>query len=125
VVPGVVFVAMIACGWTRVPFGRFTVASLLVSALYLPLMLYLMIVFGDAMDDHVGMWTWPFLLALVIIGGFMRHRVFALTESAPASAPEVMTSRVPAGFSVVPSPVEPFARVWDSLPRMAKRLGIF
>src|SRR4051812_19881510 len=43
VVPGVVFIAAVACGWTRVPFGRFAVASLLVSALYLPLMLYLVI----------------------------------------------------------------------------------
>jgi membrane protein DedA with SNARE-associated domain len=34
IVPGVVFVAVIACGWTRVPLGRFTMASLLISALY-------------------------------------------------------------------------------------------
>src|SRR5258707_8344330 len=39
VVPGVVFVGFVACGWTRVPLARFAVASLLVSALYLPLML--------------------------------------------------------------------------------------
>jgi membrane protein DedA with SNARE-associated domain len=36
VVPGIVFIAFVACGWMRVPLGRFTVASLLVSALYLP-----------------------------------------------------------------------------------------
>src|SRR6516162_3720386 len=33
VVPGVVFVAFVACGWRRVPLARFTVASLVVSAL--------------------------------------------------------------------------------------------
>ena len=38
VVPGVVFVAFVACGWARVPLARFTAASLIISALYLPLM---------------------------------------------------------------------------------------
>ena len=55
VVPGVVFVAFVACGWTRVSLARFTAASLIISALYLPLMLYLVIVFGDALDDRLGL----------------------------------------------------------------------
>jgi membrane protein DedA with SNARE-associated domain len=55
VVPGVVFVAFVACGWTRVSLARFTAASLIVSAFYLPLMLYLVIVFGDAPTT-----TWVF-----------------------------------------------------------------
>ena len=55
VVPGVVFVVMIACGWARVPLTRVALASLVTSALYLPLMLYLVIVFGDAMDDRAGL----------------------------------------------------------------------
>jgi membrane protein DedA with SNARE-associated domain len=33
VVPGVVFVAFVACGWARVPLARFTMASLVGSAL--------------------------------------------------------------------------------------------
>jgi membrane protein DedA with SNARE-associated domain len=83
VVPGV-FIALIACGWTRVPLGRFTLASLIVSALYLPLMLYLVVVFGDALDDHVGLWTWPFLL-FVALAGFARHRVFAFDAAGPVA----------------------------------------
>ena len=71
-VPGVVFVAFVACGWARVSLARFTVASLLVSALYLPLMLYLVIVFGEALDDHVGLWTWPLLFVALIVAGFVR-----------------------------------------------------
>jgi uncharacterized membrane protein YdjX (TVP38/TMEM64 family) len=43
VVPGAVFIAFVACGWTRVPLGRFTLATLLVSALYLPLMLCIVV----------------------------------------------------------------------------------
>ena len=81
VVPGVVFVAFVACGWARVSLARFTLASLLVSALYLPLMLYLVIVFGEALNDHVGLWTWPLLFAALIATGFVRARVFSFRET--------------------------------------------
>ena len=94
VVPGVVFVAFVACGWTRVSLARFTVASLVISALYLPLMLYLVIVFGDALDDHLGLWAWPTLLVAVSATSFVRKRVFAFRE---ASEPEA------AGEAVLPA----------------------
>jgi membrane protein DedA with SNARE-associated domain len=86
VVPGAVFVIMIACGWTRVPWTRVALASLFSSALYLPLMLYLVIVFGDALDDRVGLWTWPFLLGLIVALAFMRYRVFTFREPSSMSA---------------------------------------
>ena len=86
VVPGVVFVAFVACGWARVSLARFTVASLVVSALYLPLMLYLVIVFGEALHGHVGLWAWPLLFAGLITTGFVRGRVFALREGGVATA---------------------------------------
>jgi membrane protein DedA with SNARE-associated domain len=82
VVPGIDLIVFIACGWMRVPLSRFLLASLVVSALYLPLMLYLVVVFGDALDDHAGLWTWPFLLAAVVIIGFVRNRIFSLRETA-------------------------------------------
>jgi membrane protein DedA with SNARE-associated domain len=80
-VPGVVFVAFIACGWTRVSLARFTVASLVVSALYLPLMLCIVVFFGDALDNRVGLWTWPFLICVLAGIGFLRWRVFAFQEA--------------------------------------------
>lgn len=83
VVPGLELVACVACGWMRIPLVRFTLASLVVSALYLPLMLYLVVMFGDAMDDHAGLWTWPFLLAVVAIIGFVRNRIFSLRGAGP------------------------------------------
>jgi membrane protein DedA with SNARE-associated domain len=92
VVPGVVFVVMIACGWTRVPVTRVAIASLFSSALYLPLMLYLVVVFGDAMDDRAGLWTWPFLLGVVVAMAFMRYRVFTFHENGRKPA----TERAPA-----------------------------
>jgi membrane protein DedA with SNARE-associated domain len=86
VVPGLEFVAIVACGWTRVPLGRFTLASLVLSALYLPIMLYLVVVFGDAMDDHAGLWTWPFMLVAIAIIGFVRNRIFNFGNRTPAAA---------------------------------------
>jgi membrane protein DedA with SNARE-associated domain len=80
VVPGAVFVVMVACGWTRVPWTRVALASLISSALYLPLMLYLVIVFGEALDNRAGLWTWPFLLGLIVALAFMRYRVFTFHE---------------------------------------------
>jgi membrane protein DedA with SNARE-associated domain len=94
VVPGVVFVAFVACGWTRVSLARFTAASLVISALYLPLMLYLVIVFGDALDDRLGLWAWPMLFLVVAATSFARKRVFAFAK---ASEPE------PAGEAVLPA----------------------
>ena len=90
VVPGVVFVALVSCGWARVSLARFTVASLVVSALYLPLMLYLVIVFGDALDDHLGLWAWPALLAIVSITSFARKRVFSFQDKAEADVAAVV-----------------------------------
>jgi len=76
-VPGLVFVAFVACGFTRVSLARFTVASLVFSGLYLGMMLYLTVVFGDALDDHMGLWAWPFLLAMLGIASFARRRILA------------------------------------------------
>lgn len=86
VVPGAIFVIMMGCGWTRVAWTRVALASLFSSALYLPLMLYLVVVFGDALDDRVGLWTWPFLLGLIVALAFMRYRVFTFREHSTGAA---------------------------------------
>jgi hypothetical protein len=126
VVPGSVFVAAVACGWTRVTFGRFAVASLLVSALYLPLMLYLVIVFGDALDDHAGLWTWPFLLCVVVMAGFMRHRVFSLGANIPiADAGAVLPPKRQPRLGPAFSQLMQVQRAWNLVPRVARRLGLF
>lgn len=91
VVPGVVFVAFVACGWARVSLARFTAASLIISALYLPLMLYLVTVFGEALDDHVGLWAWPMLFAIIAATSFARKRVFAFRD---AAVPEAVVEAV-------------------------------
>jgi membrane protein DedA with SNARE-associated domain len=86
VVPGVAFIGLIACGWTRVPLGRFAVASFIVSAFYLPLMLYLAVVFGDALDDHVGWGAWPALMVVLAGIDLVRRRIFAFHEMGARTA---------------------------------------
>jgi membrane protein DedA with SNARE-associated domain len=94
-VPGVAFIGIIACGWTRVPLARFGVACLAVSALYLPLMLYLAVVFGDALDDRVGWWAWPTLIVALAGIDLARRRVFAFGEMGrPAAGDAVQTAPV-------------------------------
>lgn len=95
VVPGVVFVAFIACGWMRVSFWRFTTASMLVSAVYLPLMLYLVIVFGDALDDKLGLMTWPLLFGLFAATGFVRKRVFSFANTQAEAADQTVLDICP------------------------------
>ncbi len=91
VVPGVVFVAFVACGWAGVSLARFTAASLIISAVYLPLMLYLVILFGDALDDHVELLAWPMLFVAISTSSFARKRVFAFREAAvPDAAAETV-----------------------------------
>jgi hypothetical protein len=60
-------------------------------------MLYLVIIFGDAMDDHVGLWTWPVMLVAVAVIGFVRNRIFGFgtatpTLAAPPLAPRTRSS---------------------------------
>ena len=93
-IPGFVFVALVACGWARVSLARFTAASLMVSAAYLAVMLYLVETFGDALDDHIGLWTWPLLLVLLGVGAFARSRILAFggTAAAEETAPPMTTA---------------------------------
>ena len=107
IVPGVVFVAFVACGWARVPLGRFTIATLVVSAFYLPLTLYLVIVFGNAIDDYVGLWTWPLLALALIAGGLARKRVFRFAApgervQADDIGPGTLVSHATSGLPTMP-----------------------
>ena len=86
VVPGLELIAFVACGWMRVPFGKFMVASIVVSALYLPLMLYLMIALGGGLGSYAGVWAWPVFVVFLVVVAFVRHRIFTLREQAPTAS---------------------------------------
>jgi membrane protein DedA with SNARE-associated domain len=122
-IPGFVFVALVACGWAHVSLARFTAASLMVSAVYLAVMLYLVATFGDALDDHIGLWTWPLLLALLGAGAFARSRILAFGGTATPSeetAPPVKSAGLAA---LAPPPARPFAPA-ERIPSLLFRLPL-
>ena len=125
IVPGIAFIAAVACGWTRVPFGRFTMASCVVSALYLPLMLCIAAFLGDALDDRVGLWTWPFLLLVVVSLGFFRQRVFAWRESPePVEALSMKGTAERVGWVHSLTRLRPIPETRRRRPHLEGRLGI-
>ena len=121
-IPGFVFVALVACGWARVSLARFTAASLMVSAVYLAVMLYLVATFGDALDDHIGLWTWPLLLVLLGAGAFARSRILAFggATASEETAPPVKTAGLAA---LAPPAVRPFASA-ERIPSLLFRLPL-
>lgn len=84
VVPGVVFVAFVACGWTGVSLSRFAAASLIVSAIYLPLVLYLVIEFGAVLNEWIGVWAWPLLFFVIVASSLLRKWIFSFRDSSEA-----------------------------------------
>lgn len=75
VTPGMLFPVYLACGWFRVSFSRFLVATVLTSALQSSLELTLIIVFGEAVLRHAGPWSWVGVAAVIVILSYtgMRH----------------------------------------------------
>jgi membrane protein DedA with SNARE-associated domain len=88
VMPGAASAAVVACGWARVPLARFAAVSLGVSALYLAITLYLVMMFGAALDDRAGLWAWPLLFVALFVVRFARRRIFAYEKGEPAPAAE-------------------------------------
>jgi ATP-grasp domain len=117
VVPGVVFVAFVACGWARVSLFRFAAASLLVSALYLPLMLYLVIVFGDALDERVGIWAWPLLFVALGATAFVRKKIFSFRDAIEPDSAQDLEMALPNNCFGMP----PLSRA-DRKVAMAERI---
>ena len=75
-VPGLMFPAYIACGWFGIPFLRFALTSIAMTAVYLPVILGLAILFGHAALDRVGGWAWLALAAPLAVAGLLRLRAY-------------------------------------------------
>lgn len=92
-VPGLILVAGVACGFARVSLVRFAVATICVSASYVVMMLYLVTIFGHAIEGTMGFWTWPLLLVLLAAAAFARQRILAFRGATAAWRGEAIRLR--------------------------------
>jgi len=74
IVPGLMFPAYIACGWFHLPFRRYLLISAATTAVYLPIILGLALLFGQAAFAIVGGWAWMALAAPVAVALMLRLR---------------------------------------------------
>lgn len=65
--PGLLFPTYVACGWFRLSFGKFALASALSAVIYTPIALTLVVLFGATVLQRMGEWAWAVVLLLVII----------------------------------------------------------
>jgi membrane protein DedA with SNARE-associated domain len=74
-VPGLMFPAYIACGWFGLSFPRFVLTSMAMTAVYLPVILGLALIFGHAALDWVGGWAWLGVIAPLVVAALLRGRL--------------------------------------------------
>lgn len=86
VVPFALFPTYGACGWLRIPFGRFSVPVIVSAALYVPLLFTLFRLFGESLSRTLDLWGWAFAAALVALVLIARRRF---------AAPRVMRKLAP------------------------------
>lgn len=56
-----------ACGWFKIPLGRFTLLSVITGGVYTSIALTLVIVFGDLVLVHLNYWAWILVAIIVIV----------------------------------------------------------
>ena len=64
---GLLFPTFVACGFFKISFKRFALISVIIGALYSSLFLTVIILFGDLVLTHIGLWAW-LVLAILLIG---------------------------------------------------------
>jgi membrane protein DedA with SNARE-associated domain len=74
-VPGLMFPTYLACGWFGLSLTRFALASMAMAGLYLPVMLSVYIMFGQAAITRIGSWAWLALLIPLVAAALIRWRL--------------------------------------------------
>lgn len=64
--PGLLYPTFLACGWLGIPFLRFAVLAAVAPAVYVPVMLMLVVTFGDVVLQRLSEWAWTALAVIVI-----------------------------------------------------------
>lgn len=76
IVPGLIVPVYVVCGLVGVGMLRFAATTVATAVVYVPLVLWLVTVFGEAVLSRIGWWSWIAFLAVVVAG-------FALVRSPP------------------------------------------
>lgn len=90
ITPGLLFPTFVACGWFKIPFGRFATVSILAGAVYSSIVLTIVILFGDLVLNHLGYWAWgvaAFLIIAFTIRNSFKSRWSKKTEKAMGDLP--------------------------------------
>ncbi len=72
ITPGLLFPTYVACGWFKIPFGRFAFITILSGVIYSSILLTVIILFGDLVLVHLDYWAW-ILLVVVVVGFGIRN----------------------------------------------------
>ena len=72
ITPGLLFPTFIACGWFKIPFGRFALVTIVSGIVYSTVVLSVIILFGDLVLVHLDYWAW-ILLVVVVVGFGIRN----------------------------------------------------
>ena len=60
ITPGLLFPTFVACGWFKIPFGRFALVTIISGVVYSSIVLTVIILFGDLVLIHLDYWAWDF-----------------------------------------------------------------
>ncbi len=69
ITPGLLFPTFVACGWFKIPFGRFALTTIISGVVYSSIVLTVIILFGDLVLVHLDYWAWILLLVVVVVFG--------------------------------------------------------
>jgi len=66
-VPGLMFPIYVACGLYGVSLVRFAITTIFTATIYLPVALFLISRFGEAVLSHIGYWSWFVAIGLLTV----------------------------------------------------------
>lgn len=90
ITPGLLFPTFVACGWFKIPFGRFALVTIISGVVYSSVVLTVIILFGDLVLVHLDYWAWILLVAVVVgfgIRNSFKPRWSKTTEHAMGDLP--------------------------------------
>lgn len=95
-VPGLMFPVYVGCGLYGVSFPRFALTTMITAAVYLPIALFLISRFGEAVLSNLGYWSWFVAIGLFAVAAmnWVRSPKWQLLLRVSASGTRALLTRV-------------------------------